>query len=42
MFNPLMPNLNTHGDMQKSRYVYGMFGVTINYVLNIQQQRANW
>jgi hypothetical protein len=31
MFNRLMPDLNTHSDVQRSRYVYGMFGITINY-----------
>jgi len=26
-----MSDLNTHSDVQRSRYVYGMFGVTVHY-----------
>ena len=29
MFTPLMPDLNTHSDVQRSRHIYGMFAITI-------------
>ena len=32
MFTPLMPDLNTHSDVQRSRYIYGMFAITIQCI----------
>jgi len=40
MFNSFMSDLNTHSVVQRSRYVYGMFGITVHYTCKIYSTKG--